>query len=722
MGNVRYHTRLRCAYALYSHGELERALQHWLDALTAPETVAEFYAIIWPSGFNIELDSEKKVIPTGYKPRSYPEKWFGFLSKLVLRGVTLKRTAAAVVSYFQTMRNRLLARSFDPISNEYGAVKCCRLVLVDTMLAAARLQCAPPRLQDTISLLRDPAQSCDLESLATLMAAGGPTYVEPLLWLYRSKHAHKRALTLIMDMCNWQENSRWNCTQGWRWKARYLRWLWFSRKPTLVSMVREHVASVFYQAPALGLAIFTGADMSGKKDDVDSDQPPHTSSRGMATLGIAAWMKKLDLKGGSFNAAKDIQSSLHYVGSPLQCSKGRAVPEQVGQFPLHSGASVACAYLEHVIYAGEEPAILHMELATTLLDQVKLFAAVDPAMVHLYRTRLRNFLRYSDKYECNFLLSRLPGGFLHEKALILSQLAAHSAVLDVYALKLSDDNLAEIYSSTIWLAAKNMPQIAKSEEVESALDIYVRLARRYASRAHTGKCLQPLEHAVDVIRRNFRRIHPLNAIECCPENVSMTLCSNLVKDLLHFTESERRAAIVKRNLLRVQYADLKHEGTQRQLIRYYKLLSVPRLEALGKILRSLQPVVLEEFREGIHCCHVACVGYLFESHLVLQFHVTNKPNGQRIKSVHVHAKSLGNVEDYIHDGEVMLKLLTCNSTGHCYVLFRRLPTRKTANSLACKLRFSVTTDIGDLRVPTEQLQEISLKDIDVQFSPPTNYT
>ena len=79
MGNVRYHTRLRCAYALYSHGELERALQHWLDALTAPETVAEFYAIIWPSGFNIELDSEKKVIPTGYKPRSYPEKWFGFL-------------------------------------------------------------------------------------------------------------------------------------------------------------------------------------------------------------------------------------------------------------------------------------------------------------------------------------------------------------------------------------------------------------------------------------------------------------------------------------------------------------------------------------------------------------------------------------------------------------------------------------------------------------------
>ena len=546
---VRHCARRRCAYALYSHGDLESALQHWLDALTAPEAVAEYFAIIWPSGFNIELEVEKRVIPMGYKLRSYPEKWFGFLSQFVLRGVTLKRTAATVVSYFQIMRNRLLLDNIDPRLNEYGVVKCYRLVLVDTMLAAARLQCAPSRLKDTISLLRDPTQSCDLESLATLMAAAGLTHVEPLLWLYRSKHAHKRALTLIIEMCDCEGNSRWNCTQGWRWKARYLRWLWFSRKPTLMSIVREHVASVFHQAPALGLAIFTGAGICGKQDDIDSDQPPHTSSRGasmrqtssafflvlrffhigMATHGIAAWMKKLNLKGCSLNAAKD-DSSLRYVASPLQCSTSYAVPEKVEQLPLHSGASVACAYLEHVIYAGEESAILHMELATTLLDQIILFEAVDSEMVDLYRTRLRNFLRYSDKYECKSLLSRLPRDLLHEKALILSQLAAHSAVLDVYALKLSDDNLAEVYSNTIWLAAKNMPQIfAKSDKVEGALDIYVKLARHYALRAHTGESNQPLERAFDVIRCNFSRIHPLNAVESCPENVSMTLCSNFVK-------------------------------------------------------------------------------------------------------------------------------------------------------------------------------------------------
>ena len=47
-----------------------------------------------------------------------------------------------------------------------------------------------------------------------------------------------------------------------------------------MSMVREHVAASILSSTCVGPSHFTGADMSGKKDDVDSDQPPHTSSRG----------------------------------------------------------------------------------------------------------------------------------------------------------------------------------------------------------------------------------------------------------------------------------------------------------------------------------------------------------------------------------------------------------------------------------------------------------
>ena len=73
--------------------------------------------------------------------------------------------------------------------------------------------------------------------------------------------------------------------------------------------------------------------------------------------------------------------------------------------------------------------------------------------------------------------------------------------------------ISQRYTPVLSDTAKNMPQIVKSDEVESALDIYVRLARRHA--CTYGQMPPTLEHAVDVIRRNFRRIHPLNAIECC---------------------------------------------------------------------------------------------------------------------------------------------------------------------------------------------------------------
>ena len=77
----------------------------------------------------------------------------------------------------------------------------------------------------------------------------------------------------------------------------------------------------------------------------------------------------------------------------------------------------------------------------------------------------------------------------------------------MFTLKLSDDNLAIcIYSSTIWLAAKNMPHCVRRGGKRLRVYAFADATRHAHTRA---KCLQPLEHAVDVIRRNFRRIHPL---------------------------------------------------------------------------------------------------------------------------------------------------------------------------------------------------------------------
>ena len=143
---------------------------YWLDALTAPERSLSFMPSFGHPVLTSSWIRKKKVIPTGYKLRSYPEKWFGFLSKLVLAGVTLKTHRH--VTYFQTMRNRLLAHSFDPISDEYGAVKLQACSLIPCLLL--RDFSVSPDFKILFPCC-EIQSSCDLESLATLMAAGGLT-------------------------------------------------------------------------------------------------------------------------------------------------------------------------------------------------------------------------------------------------------------------------------------------------------------------------------------------------------------------------------------------------------------------------------------------------------------------------------------------------------------------------------------------------------------------
>ena len=227
-----------------------------------------------------------------------PEKQHALRSPPVLRGASLSRAAAAITSYFEVVRSRLHARgrgvrdgkSLSPYSrvitnHEEASIENAQLPLVDTMLVAARLQCAPPRLEDVVVLLRDPTQECELEAVAPLLAAGGTAYAEPLLWLYRSKHAHRRALTLLFeDRCCGDIDGAWDRFRFRRWKARYIRWLWFSGEPRFAKLALEHAACVFDTAPALGLAGFTGAEISVRGDE-DDQQPP---SRNYGGVGARA--------------------------------------------------------------------------------------------------------------------------------------------------------------------------------------------------------------------------------------------------------------------------------------------------------------------------------------------------------------------------------------------------------------------------------------------------
>ena len=145
------HIEERYAYALYSRGDFEGASQRWLSAETLPQAVTELFPTIQPPELSTFLRAKKEVLeaPLHTSARAStsvaPEKRHALNSIAVLRGASLSRAAAAVATFFEMTRRRLNACDRAPTNKN----ACdAQLMLVDTMLVAAWLQCSPPRIDD----------------------------------------------------------------------------------------------------------------------------------------------------------------------------------------------------------------------------------------------------------------------------------------------------------------------------------------------------------------------------------------------------------------------------------------------------------------------------------------------------------------------------------------------------------------------------------------------
>lgn len=673
----------RYAYALYSRGDFEGAVHHWLAADAAPANVAALFPALCPPGLQAMLASR------GEDEDASPEKREALRHPPQLRQASLSRAAAAVTRFLEVARERALADE-PPRRREAddGASLDESLKLVDTVLVSARLHCSPPRVGDVVDLLKAPDQRCELESVAPLLAAGGPAYAEPLLWLYRSKGQHSRALSMLVEerCCGPPDagaaaaEGAWDRWRFRRWKARYLRSLWFSGDPRLAALALDAAGSLFDVAPTLGLAVFTGATIErpGDPDDDRAALKRHAGGAGTPARDVVAWMKKLELSSD----------------------------ETLDELVLDSGNAVAIAYLDFLVARGERLEILHNELAYLLLDG--LLEARDAAGANPreepYRNRLRSFLSTSRRYKAETVLSWLPDDLPREKALVLARLRRHDEVLRVYADDLRDDALAEAYCAQVWeqadarrmkrLAARpsDAPEIEDRDDEEDddeALDVYLRLARRYVQQqTDTG-----LEKAMSVVSRNVSRVDPVAALDLLPDGLALARVADFVARLFQLAESGRRDAQVEHQLLRVHYVDLKYELTQQQLRQQSKISAVPELARLGKLKRSLDPVVLSDDATASNAPEpydVTCVPHVFEGHVALQFRVTNNAPGHRLQNVRVKVESLGDADLYAHDAEVPLKVLPFQSTGSCYVVFRTFPTVGTVvTSFANELRFAV---------------------------------
>uniref|UniRef100_A0A7S3JUX9 CNH domain-containing protein n=1 Tax=Aureoumbra lagunensis TaxID=44058 RepID=A0A7S3JUX9_9STRA len=825
----------RYAYALYSRGDFEGAVFHWLrspEIVEASDVVALFPNLC-PADLGAKLQQQARgwlSSPTssGKDTTEFPlpEKLEALRHPPPLRQASLSRAAAALVHFLESTRQRLLlvptneSRLRSSGNRKLSARELEQLGLIDTTLVSARLQCTPPRVRDVVQLLKSENQHCDLDSVAPLLAAGGPAYAEPLLWLYRSKGLHSRALAMLVEerCCVSTDDSSiatddtagprpWTKIQFRKWKARYVRTLWFSRDPRLAGLALEATATLFDVAPALGLAVFTGSRFgdADSSDDDDSDDRHAIGGAGTPAQDVVAWMKQLELPfetnyannksawhapsflKNSKNDDSGISKLLNILGAPPildspdalrtalsktsvllkpKDTKGKKKYEQLlddaaadEPLPLDSGNSVAVAYLEFLVSRGEALELLHNELAFLLLDGLLKASEDDPDKARVYRGRLRRFLRCSQRYRADQVLSWLTEDHLaKEKALVLARLGRHDEVLALYIDTLKDDQLAEAYCDSVWRTAREasvarylrkwqrrseernfMQQHSRSSTGEgddtddkdlvpsentynddddddddndnnndddqelaqekAALDVYLVLAKRYVNldqgiELYDRTVKAPgLDKAISLMSRNIARCDPVKIIEdILPENVLTARIGTFLNHLYNYSEYEMHSAAIEKQLLRVQFVNLKYELTQLQLRQQSKIATVPELARLGRVKRSLPPIDLGAEDPNYH---VACTRHVFESgYLVLQFHVTNSaPQGTKLHNVRVKVESLGDADLYAHEAEIPLKVLPNNTTGSCYVVFRTFSTVGTVTtSFAAELRFAVTQE------------------------------
>ena len=215
--------RQKFANALYTRGDFEGSLEQHLIADSSPLDVLKYYSTFIPYSLKTSMLNDGLDIntSTGDEAEVNPKK---------LSGSILARAAAAVVDFCQKHRNKA------SIDDKWT------LVLIDTVLLNALLQCSPAR-RITVLQLVSKNNHCHIDSSAVLLASQGNAYVESLLWLYRSRGEHRRVIAnLTEDRClninNSGNNSSsdsptrnpgmsvWSRSEMYAWMTEYLSYLW----------------------------------------------------------------------------------------------------------------------------------------------------------------------------------------------------------------------------------------------------------------------------------------------------------------------------------------------------------------------------------------------------------------------------------------------------------------------------------------------------------------
>ncbi|CAM9318128.1 unnamed protein product, partial [Laminaria digitata] len=401
----------RYAYDLFSWGDYEGAVGHFLTAETPVDHVLSLFPSLAPPEF---VPPGGSLEGTGSTNRS-PNRGSTTHTEAPrqLTGVSRSRAASAVMRFLERHRGAVVAAAEREACRKAGGdgaegdglnqAKAAQgitiggdtgkivdgdsrandtWVLLDTMLLSSYMQCSPPRHSALVELLSGPNR-CSLEACAPLLAAGGPSFIEALLCLYRGRGLHEDALALATEeRCvapsptssstasssgGGGGGGGWAAPQFRRWLASYLRELRMSPEVLHRALVLRSARPLLEADPALGLSVFLdqprqglhhgrlvqrrgggGGVQSGRRAGVGAGTGVGGAADGRRTEGrlaphdVVSFLKAITPSESGRAKAEASAAATSSAGADADRSKPATIP-------LTSGRALAVGYLQALI-------------------------------------------------------------------------------------------------------------------------------------------------------------------------------------------------------------------------------------------------------------------------------------------------------------------------------------------------------------------------------------
>eukprot|EP00752_Nemacystus_decipiens_P012161 g10780.t1 len=399
----------RYAYDLFSWGDYEGAVGHFLVAETPVDHVLSLFPslappeFVPPGGSLQGPNTPNRGSTSGEAPRQ-------------LTGVSRSRAASAVMRFLEKHRVAAVAaaeredcqkapNAQDSEGDTVGRTKDATqvaagsgdagtaggaggdgdgkagdmLVLLDTMLVSSYMQCSPPRHSALVELLSGPNR-CSLEACAPLLAASGHSFVEALLCLYRGRGLHEDALALATEercvapspatssYSGGSGGGGWTAPQFRRWLAAYLRELRLSPEAVHRALVLRSARPLLEADPALGLSVFLdqqrqglshgllvqrrgGGFQGGRRLGVGSGGAASAEGRRaegrLAPNDVVSFLKTVTpSEAGRAKAESAVAAA---TAAASKAGRDGAAPPMI---PLTSGRALTIGYLQALIDAG----------------------------------------------------------------------------------------------------------------------------------------------------------------------------------------------------------------------------------------------------------------------------------------------------------------------------------------------------------------------------------